>query len=102
MNFVTRLKKFFHPLCTYTSCNIASILFYRPLVQKKLDVLNKAGLSKDNFSAADTLHVKVNNKWTDRYWCQKWHFIIQKINTYNMIYDNPVFELIFHKCFLLM
>lgn len=29
-----------------------------PLVQKKLDVLNKAGLSKDNFSEADTTRVK--------------------------------------------
>ncbi|OWF39059.1 SWI/SNF-related matrix-associated actin-dependent regulator of chromatin subfamily A-like protein 1 [Mizuhopecten yessoensis] len=29
-----------------------------PLVQKKLDVLNRAGLSKDNFSEADTTHAR--------------------------------------------
>jgi len=31
----------------------------RPLVQQKLDVLGKAGLSKDNFSNADTKYLKV-------------------------------------------
>ena len=32
---------------------------YRPLVQQKLDVLGKVGLSKDNFSNADTKYMQV-------------------------------------------
>lgn len=32
---------------------------FRPLVQKKLDVLSGAGLSKDNFSEADTVRLQV-------------------------------------------
>ena len=35
-----------------------------PLVQKKLDVLNKAGLSKDDFSSADTTRLK-DSRQTD-------------------------------------
>lgn len=31
-----------------------------PLIQGKLDLLNKAGLSKDNFRDADTVIVKVS------------------------------------------
>ena len=31
----------------------------RPMIQKKLDVLGKAGLTKDDFSSADTTRVKV-------------------------------------------
>jgi hypothetical protein len=31
-----------------------------PLVQSKLDILSKAGLSKDNFHEADTRHLSVN------------------------------------------
>ena len=34
-------------------------LYFRPMIQKKLDVLGKAGLTKDDFSAADTTRVKV-------------------------------------------
>ncbi len=30
-----------------------------PLVQSKLDILSKAGLSKDNFHDADTTHLRV-------------------------------------------
>ena len=32
---------------------------YRPMIQKKLDVLGKAGLTRDDFSSADTTRVKV-------------------------------------------
>lgn len=32
-----------------------------PLVQSKLDILSKAGLSKDNFHEADTRHLSVNS-----------------------------------------
>ncbi len=41
--------------------SIVCFLFYfdRPLVQQKLDVLGQAGLSKDNFSDADTRNLKV-------------------------------------------
>lgn len=35
-------------------------LSFRPLVQKKLEVLSKAGLSKEDFSAADTKTMKVS------------------------------------------
>ena len=37
------------------------VLCYRPMIQKKLNVLGKAGLSKENFSAADTTRVKVGS-----------------------------------------
>lgn len=32
---------------------------YRPLIQGKLDVLSQAGLSKDDFSTADSTFMKV-------------------------------------------
>lgn len=32
-----------------------------PLVQSKLDILSKAGLSKDNFHEADTTELKVHS-----------------------------------------
>jgi hypothetical protein len=34
---------------------------YRPMIQKKLDVLGKAGLSKDNFSSAETTRLTVRS-----------------------------------------
>lgn len=48
-------------------------LSFRPLVQKKLEVLSKAGLSKEDFSAADTKTMKVScslcNNATCKWWC---------------------------------
>ena len=37
---------------------------YRPLIQGKLDVLSQAGLSKDDFSKADSTFMKVTNKYS--------------------------------------
>ncbi len=45
------------PQCTITSKYV--VFHARPLVQQKLDVLGRAGLSKDNFSDADTRNLKV-------------------------------------------
>ena len=42
---------------SYTSSVCCHV--YRPLVQQKLDVLGKVGLSKDNFSNADTKYMQV-------------------------------------------
>ena len=53
-------------------------LIYTPLVQKKLDVLSKAGLSKDNFADADTKQVKVSVKQKNKT-CRK-TYIIHKSN----------------------
>lgn len=48
-------------------------LSFRPLVQKKLEVLSKAGLSKEDFSAADTKTMKVSCTLcinaTCKWWC---------------------------------
>ena len=42
-------------------CNCYVVLLsYRPLIQKKLSILSKAGLSKDDFGEADTTELKVN------------------------------------------
>ena len=40
-----------------------------PMIQKKLDVLNEAGLSKDNFSKSDSRNVqqKINNVPNESY-----------------------------------
>lgn len=37
---------------------------YRPLIQKKLSILSKAGLSKDDFGEADTTELKVHISYT--------------------------------------
>jgi hypothetical protein len=49
-----------------TFCMIRKNIFfmsvtYRPMIQKKLDVLGKAGLSKDNFSSAETTRLTVRS-----------------------------------------
>jgi len=36
-------------------------LHFRPMIQRKLDVLGKAGLTKDNFSNAETTRLKVQS-----------------------------------------
>lgn len=68
----------FLPNVQYSKVNVTVRSFtialsFRPLVQKKLEVLSKAGLSKEDFSAADTKTMKVSctlcNNATYKWWC---------------------------------
>lgn len=59
----------FLPNVQYSKVNVTVRSFtiglsFRPLVQKKLEVLSKAGLSKEDFSAADTKTMKVSFSFT--------------------------------------
>lgn len=49
-----------HKKVNVTVRSFTTGLSFRPLVQKKLEVLSKAGLSKEDFSAADTKTMKVS------------------------------------------
>lgn len=49
--FIHSVVPFFNPLYP--------MYIHRPLIQGKLDVLSQAGLSKDDFSKADSTFMKV-------------------------------------------
>lgn len=52
------------------SKNKSSVNFFRNLVKRKLDVLGKGGLSKDNFHNASAVEVKGHSKVKGS-WLQK-------------------------------
>lgn len=78
--------------CSTWEVNVTGLSF-RPLVQKKLEVLSKAGLSKEDFSAADTKTMKVSrylcNNASCKWWCwlSKLYMILIHVHVLHHLFD---------------